>query len=47
MHHQACIAGAPPAWMVVVVGEERIFAGHDGSWFAGDVGIIVELDRAR
>ena len=48
MHHQACIAGAPPAWVVVVVGEERIFAGHDVSWSAAsEVGIIVELERAR
>ena len=35
MHRQACIAGAPPAWVLVIVGEERIFAGHDVSWLAG------------
>ena len=35
MHRQACIAGAPPEWVVVIVGEERIFAGHDVSWLAG------------
>ena len=35
-------------WVVVVVGEERIFAGHDVSWSAAsEVGIIVELERAR
>ena len=36
------------AWVVAVVGEERISAGHDVSWSAAsEVGIIVELERAR